>query len=50
MADDPRVEQLLEEICDSGCTPEEVCSDCPELLPEVRRCWLEMRIVDLRAA
>ena len=37
MADDPRVDQLLDEVCDSGCTPEEVCRDRPELLPEVRR-------------
>ena len=46
MADDPRVQRLLDEICDSGCTPEEVCGDCPELLPEVRRRWLQMRIVE----
>ena len=46
MADDPRVEQLLDEIWESGCTPEEVCRACPELLPEVRRRWLQMRIVD----
>ena len=46
MVDDTRVEQLLEEICESGCTPEEVCRACPELLPEVRRRWLQMRILD----
>src|SRR5262249_23136517 len=46
MADDPRVQQLLDEISDSGCTPELVCRDCPELLPEVRRRWLQMRIVE----
>ena len=46
MADDPRVQELLDEISDSGCTPEEVCGDCPELLPEVRRRWLQMRIVE----
>jgi hypothetical protein len=46
VADDPRVDQLLDEICDSGCTPEEVCGACPELLPEVRRRWLQMRIVE----
>src|SRR5215470_12019851 len=46
VADDPRVEQLLDEICESGCTPEEVCAACPELLPEVRRRWLQMRIVE----
>jgi len=37
-----RVQQLLEEISDSARTPEEVCVTCPELLPEVRRRWLEM--------
>ena len=46
MADDPRVQRLLDEICDSGCAPEEVCGDCPELLPEVSRRWLQMRIVE----
>jgi serine/threonine-protein kinase len=39
MAGDPRVLGLLEEMLDSGKTPEEVCLDCPELLPEVRRRW-----------
>ena len=36
MAGDPRVQQLLEEVLESRRTPEEVCRDCPELLPEVR--------------
>ena len=39
MPDDPRMHQLLAELSDSGCTPEEVCRDCPDLLPEVRRRW-----------
>ncbi len=42
MAVDPQVLELLDELCDSGCTPEEVCAACPELLPEVRRRWLQM--------
>ena len=46
MADDPRVQQLLDEIFDSGCTPEEVCGACPELLPEVRRRWRQMCAVE----
>ena len=46
MADEPRVEQLLEEIFDTERTPEEVCGDCPELLPRVRRRWEQMRAVD----
>ena len=36
----------LTRSADSGRTPEEVCGDCPELLPEVRRRWLEIRIVE----
>jgi len=43
MSDDPRVEQLLEELLDSGGTPEEVCRACPELLPEVRAGWQRLR-------
>jgi serine/threonine protein kinase len=42
MAVDSRVQELLDEICDSGRTPEEVCATCPELLPEVRRRWRQM--------
>jgi serine/threonine-protein kinase len=42
MAENPRVEQLLDEILDSERSPEEVCVSCPELLPEVRRRWQEM--------
>ena len=37
MADDPRVNELLEELLESGATPEEACRACPELLPQVRR-------------
>jgi serine/threonine-protein kinase len=46
MADDPRVQQLLDDLLDSECTPEAVCADCPELLPEVRRRWEQMRAVE----
>src|SRR5579864_2532130 len=45
MADEPRVQELLDQILDSDCTPEEVCSSCPELLPVVRKRWQQMRIV-----
>ena len=41
MSDDSRLEQLLDELLDSQATPEEVCSSCPELLPEVRQRWRE---------
>src|SRR5260221_8845554 len=46
MADESRVQRLLDEISDSGCTPEEVCGACPELLPEVRRRWRQMCAVE----
>ena len=46
MASDPRVLELLEEMLNSGKTPEEVCRDCPELLPEVRRRWQQFQLVD----
>ena len=36
MIDDPSVDRLLEELLDSGSTPEEVCRSCPELLSQVR--------------
>jgi serine/threonine-protein kinase len=44
MADDPRVRRLLDEVLDAERTPEEVCAACPELLPEVRRRWRQMRV------
>src|SRR5262245_27775754 len=43
MPDNPRVEQLLEELLDSGGTPEEACRTCPELLPQVRAGWQRLR-------
>jgi serine/threonine protein kinase len=46
MAGDPRVIDLLEEMLDSGKTPEEVCRGCPELLVEVRERWIEFRRID----
>jgi serine/threonine-protein kinase len=45
MTDDPRVEQLLDELLDSQATPEQVCASCPELLPAVRQRWRQMRRV-----
>lgn len=38
-----RLQKLLDELLDSQATPEEVCASCPELLPEVRRRWFELR-------
>jgi serine/threonine-protein kinase len=46
MADEQRVQQLLDEMLDSERTPEEVCGACPELLPAVRRRWQQMRLVE----
>ena len=45
MANDP-VEQLLDEIFESERTPEEVCAAYPRLLPEVRRRWQQMCLVE----
>ena len=45
MTDNPRLQQLLDELLDSPATPEEVCASCPELLPEVRRRWEQIRRV-----
>ncbi len=46
MADNPQVLGLLEEMLDTGKTPEEACRDCPELLPEVRQRWQEFCLID----
>ena len=45
MADDPRVQQLIEQLLDSDATPEEVCASCPELLPVVRDRWRQMCLI-----
>src|SRR5690606_37827289 len=34
---------LVNQLLDSEATPEEVCSQFPELLPEVRNRWLRVR-------
>lgn len=46
MPDQSVLDDLLDELLDSGRTPEEVCEGRPELLPEVRLRW--QRICDLR--
>ena len=50
MVDKTSVRELLEEILDTGRSPEEVCSDCPELLPQVREFWHRHRSVQCRSA
>ena len=42
MPDEPRVQELLDELLDQESTPEEVCGACPELLPVVRRRWRQI--------
>jgi tRNA A-37 threonylcarbamoyl transferase component Bud32 len=42
MPDEPRVQELLEELIARGATPEEVCSACPQLLPVVRHRWQQI--------
>jgi hypothetical protein len=46
MPGNPQVLALLEEMLDSGKTPEEVCRDCPELLTEVLQRWQEFQLID----
>jgi eukaryotic-like serine/threonine-protein kinase len=46
MPDDPRVDQLLEELLESDRTPEEVCRAWPELLPQVRAGWQRLRALE----
>jgi tRNA A-37 threonylcarbamoyl transferase component Bud32 len=42
MPDEPRVQELLDELFDRETTPEEVCGACPELLPVVRQRWRQI--------
>src|SRR5262245_4009467 len=42
MPDEPRVQELLDELFDREATPEEVCGTCPELLPVVRGRWRQI--------
>ena len=46
MGGNPKVLELLEEMHVSGTTPDEVCRDCPEQLPEVRQRWQNFQIID----
>ncbi|HRW55397.1 MAG TPA: serine/threonine-protein kinase, partial [Phycisphaerae bacterium] len=36
MPDDPRLRAIIEELLETGASPDDVCRDCPELLNEVR--------------
>jgi serine/threonine-protein kinase len=46
MSDDPRLRPLLDVLLELDATPEQVCAGCPELLPEVRRRWQQIRRVE----
>jgi serine/threonine-protein kinase len=46
MSDEFRIRELLEEVLESGRTPDEVCAECPELLPIVRRRLRQIRRVE----
>jgi predicted ATPase len=48
MATNPQLLGLLEELLDSEKTPEEVCRDCPELLPQVLQRWEEFQFIDMQ--
>jgi tetratricopeptide (TPR) repeat protein/tRNA A-37 threonylcarbamoyl transferase component Bud32 len=43
MSSDQRILQLLENMLDSGSSPEAVCADCPELLPAVKDRWKQYK-------
>jgi hypothetical protein len=46
MTNENRLRELIKEVLDSARTPEEVCAECPELLPEVRKRLRQIRRVD----
>jgi serine/threonine-protein kinase len=46
MNGDPRVQELLDEIFDSESDPEQLCAAYPELIPEIRQRWRQMRVVE----
>jgi len=50
MANDPHVEQLLEEIVASGRSPEEVCRGCLDLLPAVLEGLRHIRVIEAEVA
>jgi eukaryotic-like serine/threonine-protein kinase len=50
MPDEARILELVQEVLDSNSTPENVCVDCPELLPEVRKRWNRVRRMDSELA
>ena len=50
MSFDPRVQQLIEEVLDSGRSVEEVCHDSPELLTQVREGCRKVRAMQAQVS
>jgi hypothetical protein len=46
MCDEERLQALLEKVLNEGCTPEEACAECPELLEKVRARLAELRTLE----
>ena len=46
MPDEARIRQLLEQVLESRCTPEEACSGHPDLLSQVRQRLARLRRVE----
>jgi serine/threonine-protein kinase len=46
MNNDQRILQLLESMLDADSTPEQVCAECPELLPAVKHRWKQFQGVE----
>jgi hypothetical protein len=46
MSDESRIQQLLEEILESGRAPKEVCAEFPQLLWQVRERLRECQAVE----
>lgn len=45
MTVEDRIQEVLEEMMETHCTPEEACVSCPELLPDVRKRWNQLQCV-----
>jgi tetratricopeptide (TPR) repeat protein len=46
MPEGARVRDLVRRLLETGGAPEDVCRDCPELLPAVRERWAQVRALD----
>ena len=46
MASHPLVHGMLMEMLELGKTPEEVCRDCPDRLPDVQQRWRQFQLID----